>query len=334
MTKATHQPIQSHSVYRRSMANREPMNVNPVETLPSRPSNSPVRLAAGLQADVLADRRADKRTIWILAVVFVASFFVEATSVAMEAEAAGAKIIPGEPWVREAASHLVLIALAFLTPFALNRAPLTETTWRWALPLHVGFFLAFSIVHILGFVAIRKLTYPVLFGIEYDFGLLSPRTWIYEMRKDLFTYATMIFAAQVSRSFEQRTLELAVARETAKADKRLSLKCGGRMIFVDAGDIVWAKAAGNYVEIGTGGKTHLARMTLSALETLLVDASSEGNPDHIRIHRSHIVHRPAIEEIMPTGSGEVVVHLKDGSTFPVSRRYRESLQAAVKSVAD
>ncbi|MBI1393555.1 MAG: hypothetical protein GC152_12505 [Alphaproteobacteria bacterium] len=272
-----------------------------------------------------ADARADRRAIALIGCFLLASFLIEATSIPLEAAQAGRKTVPFEPWVREAASHAVTFGLVFLIPRLLDRAPLTEATWRSSAPVHVAAFAAFSTAHIIGFVAIRKALYPALFGYPYEFGLGDPWVWVYEARKDLFAYAAFVLGFQASRAFEQRSMELSVARATARADRRLTLKCGGRTFYLDADDIVWAKAAANYVDIGARAgdatKVHLARMTLASLERLLADAGA----GHVRIHRSCLVARAAIAEVKPVGDGDLEVRLATGETFPVSRSRRAAV---------
>ena len=65
----------------------------------------------------------------------------------------------------------------------------------------------------------------------------------------------------------------------------------------------------------------LARMTLSALEELLRRAGVSV----IRVHRSRIVNRAKVREVLPTRNGDFVVRLLDGTEVRGSRRYREIL---------
>ena len=58
---------------------------------------------------------------------------------------------------------------------------------------------------------------------------------------------------------------------------------GGRMVFLNAEEILYAKSGGNYVEVFTDSTMHLARMTMSSLENLLDETGG-----HIRVHRSYI----------------------------------------------
>ncbi|MEQ9316382.1 MAG: LytTR family DNA-binding domain-containing protein, partial [Henriciella sp.] len=99
---------------------------------------------------------------------------------------------------------------------------------------------------------------------------------------------------------------------------------GGRTFFVDASDIVLARAASNYVEVVTPAHTYLARSTLAELERLLVAADGR----HLRVHRSYIVNRDRIRTISPTGDGNVSIELDTGETVPGSRSYRDRLPGA------
>ncbi len=94
----------------------------------------------------------------------------------------------------------------------------------------------------------------------------------------------LMFALVVALAM-QNQLESRAVDEVASREHRLMLKSGGRTILLNAGDVIHAKAAGNYVEVSTAGKTHLVRMTLTELERLL----EETGGSHVRVHRSHIV---------------------------------------------
>ena len=88
--------------------------------------------------------------------------------------------------------------------------------------------------------------------------------------------------------------------------------------------MVWARAASNYVEVVTPGRTYLARSTLSELEKLLQAAGGR----HVRVHRSHVVNLDKVSEITPTGEGDVTLTLETGETVPGSRRYRDAFSPA------
>ncbi|HPE48469.1 MAG TPA: LytTR family DNA-binding domain-containing protein [Hyphomonas sp.] len=266
-----------------------------------------------------ADRQADRWALLAFALFMVASFVIQATSIQIEARRVGL-----EPWLREGASHLTLLFLVPFFPRVLDVAPLSLRSWRGSLPVHLAACLAFSVLHVLSFVMVRKLIYPPVLGDTYTFGLADPLRWIYEIRKDAYGYVVVISMFTLARMAMQNRLEDRAADELATREHRLMLKSGGRTAMVNAGDVIHAKAAANYVEVITPVGTHLARMTLTELEQLLRDAGTR----HARVHRSHIVNLDRVREISPTGEGDAVISLDTGETVPGSRRYRDRYMPA------
>ncbi|WP_321490968.1 LytTR family DNA-binding domain-containing protein [uncultured Hyphomonas sp.] len=268
--------------------------------------------------EIRADRRADRRTWLFFAIFMLASFFEKSLSDHDDLLRTGAAH-PNLPWLSEATSHLVILAMVPFITFMLSRFPFSADRWRQNLAIHAAATVAFSAVHVCLMVTFRKLLTPLVFGFQYDFGLLDPSLWLYEYRKDVLSYALIAAIFWTNRLVEQRDMEAEAAKTDAKDRHRLTLKSGGRTFFVNADDVIWARAASNYVEVGTPAKTHLARMTLTELERLLEEAGGH----HARVHRSHIVHLDHVIAIMPTGEGDAMIELDTGETVPGSRRYRE-----------
>ena len=265
-----------------------------------------------------ADHRADRRTWLVFAAFMLASYFEKALSDRHDLLRAGSEH-PDLPWLSQATSHLVILAMVPFITTMLSRFPMSADRWRPNLAIHAVGTVAFSAVHILLMVLLRKLLTPAVFGFPYDFGLADLSAWLYEYRKDVLTYALIAAIFWMNRVVEQRTLETEATRTEAKDRHRLTLKSGGRTFFVNADDVIWAKAASNYVEVGTPAKTHLARMTLTELERLLEEAGGH----HARVHRSYIVHLDHVMVITPTGEGDALIELDTGETVPGSRRYRD-----------
>lgn len=271
--------------------------------------------------EIEADRRADRKT-WIYFACFLfASFLVESLSDQHLLNRVGDPY-PNLPWLSQATSHGVILALTPFITFMLSRFPLSAGQWRTNLLVHAGATILFSVAHILAMVALRKLLTPIVFGIPYDFGLSNVSIWLYEYRKDVLSYSLIAAIFWMNRLVEQRALDSRVAQRDATDLHRLTLKSGGRSYFVTASDIVWAKAAGNYVEVVTMGKTYLARLTLTELSRLLDAAGGR----HVRVHRSHIVNLDRVSEILPTGEGDVTLRLDTGDEVPGSRRYRAQFE--------
>lgn len=261
-----------------------------------------------------ADRISDRWALAFFVVFMLASFVIQATSIQIEHRQAAA-----EPWLREAASHVSLLMLVPFFPRVLDVAPLSIRNWRRSAPVHLAACAAFIVLHVLIFVAIRKLTYPLFLGETYTFGLADPLNWIYEGRKDAYGYGITMAMFALARMAMQNRLEAEAVDEMAVREHRVMLKSGGRTIMLNAGDVIHAQAAANYVDVSTANGTHLARMTLTELERLL----SEAGGRHVRVHRSHLVNLDHVKTITPTGEGDAVLELDTGETVPGSRRYRE-----------
>jgi DNA-binding LytR/AlgR family response regulator len=197
--------------------------------------------------------------------------------------------------------------------------------WRVVVPFHLAASVVVSVIHVTVMVLIRKAIFLVAFAGPYIFTDNLARDFVYEYRKDLFGYALFLFLIMFGRQLAQQRRELAAAREDARKSQRLTLKCGGRSIFINAADIVWVKSASNYVEVRANGATHLARATLAAIERQLADAGVKAT----RVHRSWVVNTDHIRKIEPTGEGDVSIEMSDGSHVPGSRRYRDRLSEQI-----
>jgi two-component system LytT family response regulator len=107
-------------------------------------------------------------------------------------------------------------------------------------------------------------------------------------------------------------------RSEPKYLKRLAVKNAGRTIYIHVDEIDWISAAGNYLELHIGKKTHLIRERLTALELRLA-------PERfVRIHRSTLLNVERVKEVHPLFNGDQIVILKDGTELTLSRTYRES----------
>ena len=106
--------------------------------------------------------------------------------------------------------------------------------------------------------------------------------------------------------------------------KRLVVKTGGRVFFINVEEIDWIEAADYYVRLHVGRASHLLRETMSNLERQL-------NPQQFqRIHRSTIVHLDRIAALEPAYHGDYVVLLRNGTQLKMSRRHRQKVEAALR----
>ena len=97
-----------------------------------------------------------------------------------------------------------------------------------------------------------------------------------------------------------------------------------RAFFLSVDDIQRVSAAGNYVEVYSGGKVHLVRDSLTSFINQLDPA------EFLRVHRSHVVRVSFIAELRPLFHGDYELVLRDGQTLSLSRRYKALLPAAIR----
>ena len=116
---------------------------------------------------------------------------------------------------------------------------------------------------------------------------------------------------------EQMRAEHAAARQWLRW---FVVRRGDRLSFVRAADVDWIDAEGNYARLHAGGKTHLVRETMKALEARLDPES------FVRVHRSAIVNVDRIAHLEPYFHGEYVLTMTDGATLTSSRSYSARLR--------
>lgn len=110
--------------------------------------------------------------------------------------------------------------------------------------------------------------------------------------------------------------------------RRFVARSAGRARLIPVNAVVWARSAGNYVEIHTDAGAHLVRMPLSDLEARL-------DPDRFRrIHRSHLVNLDRIVEIRSDGHGAWEVELAGGRVLRMTPTYRDRVFGACGCMPD
>lgn len=105
--------------------------------------------------------------------------------------------------------------------------------------------------------------------------------------------------------------------EKQRYSERLSFKDGSKVVMLTADEIEWIDAAGDYMCIHAGGKTHIIRETMKALQQRLDPARFQ------RVHRSAIVNIDKVKELHPHSNGEYFLILENGSELKLSRSYKD-----------
>lgn len=230
----------------------------------------------------------------------------------------------GPPMFWEWSSGLIIIVLLPLVARGIAQVRRTWKQRRWlkAAAIAIGCFAAFSVVHILGMVGLRKLVMTVLGG-GYDFNW-SVSNLAYEARKDAGTFALLgaAFWLALSRRDGLPRADLPAVATAELPSRTLWLHDGTTRVRVEAGDVAWVASAGNYAEYRLGnGRTRLIRTTLAGEEALL-------RPFRIvRVHRTRLVNLDRVVEVVARPSGDFELRLDTGETVAGSRRYRAALDA-------
>ncbi len=105
--------------------------------------------------------------------------------------------------------------------------------------------------------------------------------------------------------------------EKERYAERLSFKDGSKVVVLNADEIEWIDAAGDYMCIHAGGKTHIIRETMKALQKRLDPSRFQ------RVHRSAIVNIGKVKELHPHSNGEYFLILENGGELKLSRSYKD-----------
>ncbi len=277
-----------------------------------------------------AVRRPLEVAFWVLAIGLQG---VLNTAVAlMDIRQAGLQIPTWHPVLWEASSHLVVLALLPALVAWERRFPIHWNTLRRHLPWHLLGSLLFSVAHVLLMVLLRKAGHA-LAGESYQFGGWLAQ-WGYEYLKDIRAYVLIVGTlaayrfALVRLQGEASVLDApepaadaapSAAAEMAARPERFLVRKLRREFLIAATDIGWLQAQGNYVGLHVNGHDYLLRSTLTEFLTQLDPAR------FVRVHRSFVVNLDRVAEIEPLDGGEARLKMRDGSTVPCSRRYRDAL---------
>jgi two-component system LytT family response regulator len=115
----------------------------------------------------------------------------------------------------------------------------------------------------------------------------------------------------------RRIAERRAAVVTRLPGVRIAARDRGRVLLLDANEIEWIEADGDYVRLHGRERALLMRETLQAVESRLPPEK------FVRIHRSTIVNVTAVRELVPHVNREFIVIMKDGARLKLSRGFRD-----------
>lgn len=118
----------------------------------------------------------------------------------------------------------------------------------------------------------------------------------------------------------QKVADDALLADADRADPgRLAVRDGRETELVTINEIDWVDAAGDYMCLHVGGKTHIMRSTMKELLVKLPEK------DFVRIHRSTIVNIHRVTSVSSLSKGEFRLQLGTETSLKVSRNYRKSI---------
>lgn len=140
---------------------------------------------------------------------------------------------------------------------------------------------------------------------------------------DRFDEALRLARQRLRERSAERKLSQADAWEPAQGERwqtRFEVRHGGKMRWIEAGDVDWIEASGDYVTLHVGSRVHMIHASLDSIEQRL-------DPSRFtRIHRSSIVALDRMQGFSLLPSRDAIITLKDGTELRVSRRFRHRLR--------
>lgn len=166
----------------------------------------------------------------------------------------------------------------------------------------------------------------ILRGIEPTTELLSNTFRVFlatHFPVELLTAWAVLGAGFLASRPEEAADTAPRSEGSARHARRLAIPSSGRVVLVDVETIDRVDAADYYAQIHAGGRTHLARESLSRLEERLDPGI------FVRIHRSSIINVRRVTKLEPRPGGGAEVFLHDGTRRKVSRSRRKALERAL-----
>ena len=125
--------------------------------------------------------------------------------------------------------------------------------------------------------------------------------------------------ARFGQALARAKERVALASAAGRASQRIAVRSGRHVVFLALAEIEWIEAADYCVALHAGGRTHLVRRSMAAVEAELASAG------FCRVHRSAIANLARIAALETGADGETEVVLAGGARLPLSRRHRGEL---------
>ncbi len=238
------------------------------------------------------------------------------------------KIAFWEPFAWEYSSALSIFILIPSLILIFDRYPPRFTNIKKQLVIHLLASVAFSLLHVIIMVSLRKFIYFTQGGF-YDFGFWPQELW-YEYRKDALGYSLYFAVFHMIKFIFARLIgEALPIGEDVESDKtnysndtpkHFLIRKLDKEFLIKTKDIEWIESCANYVNLHIKGRIYPYRSTLKNIVDKLKPIGI------VRIHRSYAINQSQIESISYQASGDGEIQLTSGKALKLSRRYKDSFK--------
>ncbi len=185
-------------------------------------------------------------------------------------------------------------------------------------------FLDVHMPSINGFEVLEAISYKpkIIFTTAYDkyavkaFEKNAVDYLLKPIDKTRFNESISRVLAPTSKSPDiEKLLEEISNRSSKKYSETIFVQKSDKYFRINASDIVYLEASGDYTVISTDKEQYVSSKGISKLESKL-------DPDlFFRIHRSTIINQNQLSEIEKHFNGGMIAKMKNGKIFPISRSY-------------
>lgn len=140
------------------------------------------------------------------------------------------------------------------------------------------------------------------------------------IEKSIERYTKLVNNTGTIDEYEKRVRTVLREVESKKSLDRFIVKKSGEYFLVNADDVLWIEADGNYIRIVTIDSKYFVRHTLSGFEDHL------DSNQFFRISRSVIINIDWISKIEDHHYGNYMIQMKNDSKLKMSKNYRGILE--------
>lgn len=208
----------------------------------------------------------------------------------------------------------LLAVLSVLIFWFHNRLPIDKPAICKGISGHMAGMVLFASLHSLLFSLAYYLINPA--WQAYSFWLLLKDVALNYFNTGLIFYLMAVLFAELYNSFLRKEAPANPSPPIGQATLRV--KDQSKTHIFQLTDIAYFTSADNYVKVHCGEQTVLMRESMTSLEKRL-------DPEtFLRVHRTALINKNFISQIVRTGSGEMNLVMKDETVLPISRRRKDA----------